>query len=84
MTELLGFLDVPVRVVATRTAEALKYSCNAFHAAKVSFTNELSPRLPATRNRFARGDGHLLYRRPVEHLPQLPAAGIRIRWALPR
>jgi GDP-mannose 6-dehydrogenase len=42
MSDLLGFLDVPVRVVATRTAEALKYSCNAFHAAKVSFTNELS------------------------------------------
>ena len=42
MTELLGFLDVPVKVVATRTAEALKYSCNAFHAAKVSFTNELA------------------------------------------
>jgi GDP-mannose 6-dehydrogenase len=42
MTELLGFLDVPVRVVATKTAEALKYSCNAFHAAKVSFTNELA------------------------------------------
>lgn len=42
MTELLAFLDVPVRVVATRTAEALKYSCNAFHAAKVAFTNELA------------------------------------------
>jgi GDP-mannose 6-dehydrogenase len=42
LTALLGFLDVPVRVVATKTAEALKYSCNAFHAAKVSFTNELA------------------------------------------
>jgi GDP-mannose 6-dehydrogenase len=42
MTELFGFLDVPVRVVATRTAEALKYACNAFHAAKVSFANEIS------------------------------------------
>jgi GDP-mannose 6-dehydrogenase len=42
MTELLGFLDVPVRVVPTKTAEALKYACNAFHAAKVAFTNELS------------------------------------------
>ena len=42
MKELLGFLDVPVRVVSTRTAEALKYSCNAFHAAKVAFTNELA------------------------------------------
>jgi GDP-mannose 6-dehydrogenase len=42
LTELFGFLDAPVRVVATKTAEALKYSCNAFHATKVSFTNELA------------------------------------------
>jgi GDP-mannose 6-dehydrogenase len=38
---LLSFLDGPVEVVDLRTAEALKYACNAFHAAKVSFTNEL-------------------------------------------
>jgi len=42
VTSLFGFLDQPVRVVDTRTAEALKYACNAFHATKVSFTNELS------------------------------------------
>jgi GDP-mannose 6-dehydrogenase len=42
MSELLGFLDQPVQVVEVRTAEALKYACNAFHATKVSFTNELS------------------------------------------
>jgi len=42
MTDLLGFLNVPIKVVATKTAEALKYSCNAFHAAKVAFANELS------------------------------------------
>jgi len=40
--ELFGFLEHPVRVVPVRTAEALKYACNAFHAVKVSFTNELS------------------------------------------
>ena len=28
-------------VVDVRTAEALKYACNAFHATKVSFTNEV-------------------------------------------
>lgn len=38
---LFGFVDRPFRVVDVRTAEALKYACNAFHATKVSFTNEL-------------------------------------------
>jgi GDP-mannose 6-dehydrogenase len=42
VTEVFGFLDQPVRVVDLRTAEALKYACNAFHATKVSFTNEVS------------------------------------------
>jgi len=42
VTKLFSFLDKPVQVVDVRTAEALKYACNAFHATKVSFTNELS------------------------------------------
>ena len=42
MTSLFGFLDQPVRVVEPRTAESLKYACNAFHATKVSFANEMS------------------------------------------
>jgi len=41
LTELFGFLPTPVQVVAVRTAEALKYACNAFHATKVSFANEM-------------------------------------------
>jgi GDP-mannose 6-dehydrogenase len=40
--ELFSFVDRPLRVVDVRTAEALKYACNAFHATKVSFTNELA------------------------------------------
>lgn len=40
--ELFGFLDCSVHVVATRSAESVKYACNAFHALKVSFANELS------------------------------------------
>lgn len=38
---LFSFVKRPVRVVDTRTAEALKYASNAFHATKVSFANEL-------------------------------------------
>jgi GDP-mannose 6-dehydrogenase len=41
LTELFGFLDQQVHVVGVRTAEALKYACNAFHATKVSFANEM-------------------------------------------
>ncbi len=41
LSDLFSFLDCPLRVVRPRTAEALKYACNAFHATKVSFANEL-------------------------------------------
>ena len=42
VTELFSFVDLEVRHVAVSTAEALKYACNAFHATKVSFANELA------------------------------------------
>jgi GDP-mannose 6-dehydrogenase len=41
VTALFGFLDQPATVVQPRTAESLKYACNAFHATKVSFANEM-------------------------------------------
>ncbi|MEU8222880.1 UDP-glucose/GDP-mannose dehydrogenase family protein [Kribbella sp. NPDC048915] len=41
LTDLFAFLGVDVQVVDVRTAEALKYACNAFHATKVSFANEM-------------------------------------------
>ncbi len=41
LTELFGFLGVEVQLVEVRSAEALKYACNAFHATKVSFANEM-------------------------------------------
>ncbi|MDN5749080.1 MAG: nucleotide sugar dehydrogenase, partial [Pseudonocardia sp.] len=40
--ELFGFVDGPTHEVELRSAESLKYACNAFHALKVSFTNELA------------------------------------------
>jgi GDP-mannose 6-dehydrogenase len=40
--ELFAFLDCPVNVVTIRAAESIKYACNAFHALKVAFTNELA------------------------------------------
>jgi GDP-mannose 6-dehydrogenase len=42
VARLFAFLDRPFHVVAVRTAEGLKYACNAFHATKVSFANELA------------------------------------------
>ena len=42
LAELFSFLDIEVQHVAVPTAEALKYACNAFHATKVSFANEIA------------------------------------------
>jgi GDP-mannose 6-dehydrogenase len=42
MAELFAFLPCEPRRVGVRSAEALKYACNAFHATKVSFTNEMA------------------------------------------
>lgn len=41
LSDLFSFIDHPVRLVDVRDAEALKYACNAFHAMKVSFANEM-------------------------------------------
>ena len=42
LTEMFSFLDRKIRLVEVRSAEALKYACNAFHATKVSFANEMA------------------------------------------
>lgn len=39
--ELLGFLGMPIHHVDVATAESLKYACNAYHAVKVTFANEM-------------------------------------------
>jgi GDP-mannose 6-dehydrogenase len=40
--DLFAFLGQDVHQVGVGTAEALKYACNAFHATKVSFANEMA------------------------------------------
>jgi GDP-mannose 6-dehydrogenase len=42
LTEMFAFSAREISVVDVRSAEALKYACNAFHAVKVSFANELA------------------------------------------
>jgi GDP-mannose 6-dehydrogenase len=42
LAAMFGFLGLQPWHVAVRSAEALKYACNAFHATKVSFTNEMA------------------------------------------
>ena len=39
--EMFAFLDLDVHHVEVGAAEALKYACNAFHAVKVTFANEM-------------------------------------------
>jgi GDP-mannose 6-dehydrogenase len=41
LAELFSFMGKPVRYLDVRGAESLKYACNAYHAVKVSFANEM-------------------------------------------
>jgi GDP-mannose 6-dehydrogenase len=42
LSRLFSFLTPKIRHIGVRSAEALKYACNAYHATKISFTNELA------------------------------------------
>lgn len=42
LAELFAFLGQDMHEVDVPTAEALKYACNAFHASKISFANEMA------------------------------------------
>jgi GDP-mannose 6-dehydrogenase len=39
---MFSFLNREITLVDVRSAEALKYACNAFHATKVAFANEMA------------------------------------------
>ncbi len=41
LKELYGFLATPLEHVGMAEAEMLKYACNAFHATKITFANEI-------------------------------------------
>jgi GDP-mannose 6-dehydrogenase len=42
VSSLLDFLEAPVHTVPLSQAEAVKYACNAFHATKITFANEIA------------------------------------------
>ena len=42
IAEVFSHADTRLRIVPLRTAESLKYACNAFHATKVAFANEVA------------------------------------------
>jgi GDP-mannose 6-dehydrogenase len=42
LAQVFAFLERDLELVDVRCAEALKYACNAFHATKITFANEMA------------------------------------------
>ena len=51
VSRLFGFLDAPLKVVDTRTAEALKYACNAFPRGQGLICQRARPGFQSVRGR---------------------------------
>ncbi len=82
-SELFDFLDQEIRHVDVASAEALKYACNAFHAVKVTFANEMGRIFSQYGVDSRERHGDLLPGPQAQHLAQLPAARVRVRRVLP-
>ena len=70
---LFDFLDREVRHVDVRTAEALKYACNAFHAVKVTFANEMGRIFSSTA--WTRGRSWRSSARTISSTSRRPTCG---------
>ncbi len=83
LRSIFGHLPCEMIRTSVRTAETLKYACNAFHAVKVTFANEIGRVVPIGERRSARGDEAPVHGPAAQHLARLPAARIRVRRLVP-
>ena len=76
---LYASLPVEPCLVSLRTAEMIKYCCNAFHALKIAFANEVGTLGAGLRVAPNEVMDDALPRHPSQHLPGLPEARLRLR-----
>ena len=83
LREMYAGVNAPFHAVKIREAEILKYACNAFHAVKVTFANEIG----AISKKLGI-DSHVVMDIFVqgceaEYLALLPETRLCLRWILP-
>ena len=79
LREMYAGVNAPFHAVRIREAEILKYACNAFHAVKVTFANEIGAISKKLGHRQPCGDEHLRGGHEAEHLALLSETRLRLR-----
>ena len=85
VASLYAGLKVQPCLVALRTAEMIKYACNAFHALKIEFANEIGSLAEVLGIQPEEVMENVVPRRQcIEHVGGIPEARIRLWWIVQR
>ena len=83
VTQTFAAIEQPIHALSIEGAESLKYACNAYHAVKITFANEIGRLLSAVDVDSRERDARVLRGRSPQHLVRVPSTRVLLRRIVP-